>query len=350
MKRITLDKIASAAKNAKIGHEACLSDEIISEEGYIIAVKILTDKAVYNQLENIHGRMTRLKSGDVIAGVLGHRRALRGYAGNVPKNLKVGDLVHILNIGGVIGKCTSYAADVGKPFKAEVLGSVLYFPHLGERVGVPAHIGLGSISECGPLENLPPIIAVIGTCMNAGKTLAACEIIHGLTRAGLKIAAGKVTGVSLQRDTLNMRDHGAIETLSFTDAGVVTTDPKTSAETTRRILSKLSQAKPDAIVLEFGDGILGEYGVQAILSERDLITKISAVVLCANDPVAAWGGVHMLKELYGIESDVICGPVTDNEVGVSYIKNHLKISAANAITTPGELVSHVKRKVFNCEK
>lgn len=346
MKRITLDKIASAAKNAMIGHEACLSDEIISEEGYIVAVQILTDKAVYNQLENIHGRMTRLKSGDVIAGVLGHRRALRGYAGDVPRELKVGDRVNILNIGGVIGKCTSYAADVGKPFEAKVLGSVLHFPHLGERVGEPAHIGLNSISVSDSLENCPPVIAIIGTCMNAGKTLAACEIIHGLTRVGYKIAAGKVTGVSLQRDTLNMRDHGATEVLSFTDAGIVTTQPGTSPGTARRILAKLAQARPDAIVLEFGDGMLGEYGVQAILSEKDLVSKISTVVLCANDPVAAWGGVHMLKELYGLESDVICGPVTDNEVGVSYIRTNLRISAANAITAPAELVSHVKRKVF----
>ena len=67
------------------------------------------------------------------------------------------------------------------------------------------------------------MVAVVGTCMDAGKTVAACEIIHGLSRRGLKVAAGKLTGVALQRDVLGMLDHGAVEALSFVDAGLPST-------------------------------------------------------------------------------------------------------------------------------
>lgn len=346
MKRITLDKIASAAKCSGICHDVYLSDEVISREGYVIAVRILTDKSVYNQLENIHGRMTRLKAGDVIAGVLGHRRALHGYAGDVPQNLAVGDKIQVLNIGGVLGKCSSYAADVGKPFEAEVMGAVLHFPHLGERVGEPAHIGLNAIPPAGPITSSVPLIAIVGTCMNTGKTHAACEIIHGLVRRGLKIAACKITGVALYRDVLNMRDYGASEALSFNDAGIVTTKAETAIDAARRIIAKLNGAKPDAIVMEFGDGILGEYGVQSILSKQDIVNFIRATVLCANDPVGALGGVRLLKEKFNIGADVFSGPVTDNEVGVSYIKSNLDTPAANALTMPDKLASLVYKKVF----
>ncbi len=346
MIRITLDKIASAAKNAPINHDAYVSEDLVAKAGYVVAVRILNDKAVYNQLENVEGRMTRLKPGDVIAGVLGHRRALRGYVGDVPEQLGRGDTLHVLNLGGVLGRCTSYAPDVGKPFEAEVLGAVLHFPHLGQRIGVPACIADHAIANGGMPEHSAPVVAVVGTCMDAGKTVAACEIIHGLARRGLAVAAGKLTGVALQRDVLGMRDHGATEALSFVDAGVVTTDAATAPDAARRILGQLNRARPDVIVLELGDGLLGEYGVQAILSAPDLVRHVHSVVLCATDPVGAWGGVRLLHEEYGLAPDVVTGPATDNEVGGAFIQSSLGVPTANALTAPERLVEQVWRKVF----
>jgi hypothetical protein len=346
MIRVNLDKIASAAKNAPITHDAYISEDIVAQSGYVVAVKILTDKAVYNQLENVEGRMTRLKPGDVIAGVLGHRRALRGYVGDVPDTLAVGDTLHVLNLGGVVGRCSSYAPDVGKPFEAELLGAVLHFPYLGERVGVPACITDHAIPGDGPVQSSAPIIAVVGTCMNAGKTVAACEIIHGLVRRGRSVAAGKLTGVALQRDVLGMLDHGAIEALSFVDAGVVTTDPASAPESARRIVTELNRSNPDAIVLEFGDGLLGEYGVQAILSTKDVARRIGAVVLCATDPVGAWGGARLLREEYGMAADLVTGPATDNEVGGAFIQSSLGVATANALNEPERLVELVWNSVF----
>jgi len=347
MIRITLDKISSAAKNAPISHDAYITEDVVAKAGHVVAVRILTDKAVYNQLENVEGRMTRLKPGDVIAGVLGHRRALRGYVGDVPETLAPGDIVHVLNLGGVVGRCTSYAPDVGKPFEAELLGAVLHFPFLGERVGVPACITDHAIKASGPITSSAPVIAVVGTCMDAGKTVACCEIIHGLVRRGKSVAAGKLTGVALQRDVLGMRDHGAVEALSFVDAGVVTTDPTTAPDSSRRIVAELNRARPDAIVLELGDGLLGEYGVQAILAAEDLASQIRSVVLCATDPVGAWGGARLLREQYGLEPTVVTGPATDNEVGGAYIQNALGVPTANALTEPERLVDNVWKSVFD---
>lgn len=342
MIRVTLDKIASAAKTAAVEYDAYLSDELVVKEGYVLAVRILGNKSVYNEIENVHGRMMRLKSGDVIAGVLGHRRALHGYAGDVPDQLAVGDKINVLNLGGVLGKCTSFNPDVGRPFDVEVMGAVLHFPYLGKRVGEPSHIGLKAIPACPPVLQSAPLVLVAGTCMNAGKTVASCEIVHGLTRRGLKVAAAKVTGVALQRDVLSMVDYGAVESASFIDAGVVTTSPRTAPDAARKLITHLNRLRPDVIVIELGDGIFGEYGVQAVLRSDDVGPHVKALVLCANDPVGAWGGVQFITSELKLPVTAVSGPVTDNEVGCSYIRESLHVPAANARTAPDQLAAKVE--------
>ena len=78
-----------------------------------------------------------------------------------------------------------------------------------------------------------PVVAVVGTCMNAGKTAAACALVQAFAHRGLRVAAGKATGVSLRRDILAMEDAGAPRTLIFTDLGVVTTTAARSRRASR---------------------------------------------------------------------------------------------------------------------
>ncbi len=349
MIRVNLDKVASAAKNAGLDREVYVSDDIISKEGYIVAARITSNKVVYNTLENAHGRMMRLKHGDVIAGVLGSRRAAYGYAGAVPDTLVPGDAINVLNLGGVLGRCTSFAQHIGPPFEAEVIGAVLHFPVLGERIGAPAHIGLNTIPKTATIESSAPVIAVVGTSMSAGKTVAACQIINGLTKKGYRVAAAKVTGVSLERDILGMRDYGADRVLSFNDAGLVSTNETTAPLATRRIVAELNRGRPDAIVLELGDGLLGEYGVQAVLSDQQIARHIRAVVLSAQDPVGAFGAKPLLEDRFGLHITVVTGPVTDNDIGESFIGKELGVPSANAITLPGLLTDCISMEVFKSE-
>ena len=89
----------------------------------MLAVRILEDKSTYNTVEDVTGRMLSLRAGDVLAGTLGTRRALRGYAGVVPPHIAVGDTLEVLNLGGILGRCTSANPEIGPPFQAEVLGA-----------------------------------------------------------------------------------------------------------------------------------------------------------------------------------------------------------------------------------
>ena len=47
---------------------------------------------------------------------------------------------------------------------------------------------------------------------------------------------------------------------------------------------------------------------------------LTAVVLCANDPVAAWGGVELLRGKFRLEPAAVTGPATDNRVGTEIIE------------------------------
>jgi hypothetical protein len=336
--RVRIDRIASSTHNAKLGHDMLLGPEIACREGYVIAVRILTDKTVYNEVEDPSGRFIRLRAGDTLAGTLGHRRALRGYAGEVPESLAVGDVVQVLNMGGVLGRCTAINPDLGKPFDAEVLGAVLVFPRVGDRVGRPAHISENAVQPADVLECRVPVVYVAGTCMNAGKTMAAAEIVHGLARAGMRVAATKLTGVALMRDALAMVDAGAVAALTFNDAGVVSTSEAAALPTARGLLNELARAhKPDVIVAELGDGVLGEYGVAAILADRALMSLSRALVACAPDQVASWGIVRVLDERFGLRPAVISGPATDNDVGCKFIREELGLPAHNARRGDGAL-------------
>jgi hypothetical protein len=345
MKTVLLDKIGSVTLNCRLAREVRVGNDVPAAEGGVIAARVLTAKSTYNTLELPSGRFSQVKPGDVVAGALGHRKALFGYSGHVPSEVKVGDKLHLLNLGGVIGVHDGGSPDLGAPFVVEVLGQVLHFPFLGERIGVPAHITQGAlpVEEQLDVRNVP-VVAIVGSCMNAGKTAAACSLVQSFTHLGLRVAAGKTTGVSLRRDILSMEDAGARKVLMFTDLGIVTTTPNTAPVAARTILTNLAREQPDVIVLELGDGLLGLYGVNEILGTPEIRSSFSTVVLAASDPVAAWGGVQLLRDRYGIECTAITGPATDNAAAARLVEEQAGCPARNARTQAEELARVVLEK------
>jgi hypothetical protein len=343
--RTWIDKIASATGNVPLRRDARLTEHIVAGEGYIVAGRVLGEKATYNQLEDLHGRLVVLHDGDVIAGVLGRRNALHGYLGIVPDDLKVGDHLHVLNAGGVLGKCVSNNPDVGRPFDVEILGGVLVFPEFEDRRGVPAHIGMNAIPINGARMASVPVVYVAGTCMNSGKTTAACQLVRALAKQGVAVGGCKLTGVSLRRDVLQMLDYGAQCSVSFTEAGIASTNSENAVPVTRALFGHLAQAGAEVIVAELGDGVHGEYGVAEILADGELMRCAAAIVVCANDPVGAWGAKRILHEQFRLAIDVISGPTTDNAVGARYVERQLELAAINARTHGKQLGELVAGKV-----
>lgn len=343
--RLSVDKIASATRNVSLRRDVRVSEQIVAQPGYIVAGRVRGQKNTYNQLEDLHGRMVTLQDGDVIVGVLGYRNALHGYSGVVPESVAVGDVLQLLNLGGVIGRCTSENPDLGKPFDVEVLGGVLVFPEFESRQGTPAHIGMNAIAYDGNGVPDVPVVYIAGTCMSSGKTSAACQLVRQLALRGAAVGACKCTGVSLRRDTLAMIDYGARCAVSFNDAGIVTSSPESSVPVARGLIAHLAREGAQVIVNELGDGILGEYGVQEILGDPILMERSAAIVLCANDPVGAWGAQQVMAERFGLTIDVFSGPATDNAVGTRFIRENLGVEAINARTNGRELGEFVAAKI-----
>jgi hypothetical protein len=323
--RITLDKIGSSTARLDLPREVEITPHVEAKEGNVLAVRALMEKSVYDRLELTTGRMAKINKGDVMAGTLGYRRALKGFVGTIPESIHAGDTIHVLNLGGVLGVCIGKNPDVGSPLEVEVLGSVLLD-------GKPANISQNALPPREDLPECPPLVVVAGTCMSAGKTGAASELVKRFAQSGTRVAAAKLSGVAALKDTLDMEDHGAFATLSFLDCGLPSTARVTDlAPYARAILAELSAKKPEVIVLELGDGILGDYHVGSFFEHPDLVRATKAVVMCANDLVAAWGAQRLMEQ-WKIPITVVSGPVTDNQTGTDYITRELKLPAANAKT------------------
>lgn len=340
--KIRPNKFASVVARLDLPAEVTYDRRVTSRDGQVLVVRALEEKRVYDQVELTTGRMAHVGKGDVLVGALGRRDALRGFVGRVPETLEVGDVIHLLNLGGVLGEAVSENRDVGHSLRVEVLGMVT-------REGHGLNIADAALPEPPPDAHVPPLIVVSGTCMNSGKTVAACELIAGLSQAGYAVGGAKLTGVAAARDPLNMADHGARTVLTFQDCGLPSTAGLANvAPIATRVLRSLqgeSDVKLDVIVAEMGDGIIGQYGVDTILRDPEFKSFIHAHVLAANDLVAAWGGARWLAE-NDLTLDVIVGPATDNQVGMRYVRDELGIGAANARTDPAAFVTMVEEAAF----
>src|SRR5205807_8447581 len=186
------------------------SCEDTPDEDRVVRVgAVLPEKGAGSTRGRARGRTAKVGRGDVVAGALGHRQALCGYSGHVPATVRPGDVLQMLNIGGVLGVCDSINPEKGLPFDCRVLGVALNFPYLGERIGVPARAGHQRLDLAVALDTRGvPVVALAGTCMEAGKTAAACALIARMRHRGLTVDAFKATGVSLRRDILAMEDAG----------------------------------------------------------------------------------------------------------------------------------------------
>jgi hypothetical protein len=227
-------------------------------------------------------------------------------------------------MGGVIGECKGHHSSLSDAIEVEVIGAAC------DELGLPMNIGDAGLIAASEMHQSAPIVVVAGSCMNSGKTVAAIEIIRQAANTGLKVAGLKLTGIACLRDTLNMQDHGAFTTASFLDCGLPSTvECEDLAGAARSLFNHVNSFSPDLIVAELGDGIVGGYGVDAILRDPLIMGSVSSLVFCAPDYVGVIGGKTVLGEL-GVNIDVVAGSVTDSQMGEDFVTKQLGLPAGNA--------------------
>lgn len=325
MNKIKIDKFGSATSRLRLGSEIRVSDDAhIPKAGDVVVVKALSESVTYGNLELPSGRMAKINRGDILAGVFGKRRALKGFVGDIPAQVEPGNKLHLLNMGGLVGECKGHHSSYSDAIEVEVLGVAIDTDHR------PYNISTNALEPSSSLAASAPFIIVAGSSMHSGKTVAACEIIKQANQAGLNVAGAKMSGVAALRDTYNMLDHGAANVASFLDCGLPSTvDVDDLAPIAKGILNHLNGFQPDLIVVELGDGILGGYSVETILADNEIKEAMTSLVFCSSDYVGVVGGRTILNSL-GMNIDVVAGSVTDSQMGEDYVRDRLGIAAANA--------------------
>jgi hypothetical protein len=336
--KVKVDKFASSTFRLALENPVEITRDCVADSGTVVIVRALTENPNYPDLELADGRIERIRAGDVIAGALGSRRALRGFVGYAPYKLAAGDRLNLLNLGGVIGRCIDGHKDLGEAVQVEVLGCAV-------RRKTVLNLNQAALPPLPLVSITKPVILVVGSCMNVGKTAAASEIVRRLVLTGRRVGAAKLSGIACLKDLRRFEAAGAAKVLSFLDAGVPSTvDAEDPGAIARTVLGHLDASGVDAIVVELGDGILGHYGVDRVLDDSVVMGAVTATVFCASDLVSAWGGVELFTRR-GLTIDVVAGPATDNASGTTWIEGALNVRAANALTEGPRLMEILNAKL-----
>lgn len=257
------------------------------EVGSLFLARV-TELGHHTRIELPDGRRARLFAGDEVVACYGHRYAPDQYGIRVPEHMQ---RCALATSGGVAGELESRHDAVGRPTMLQPIGM------LGDLSGVPLNLARFALP---PVERCPvpvPVFAVLGSSMNSGKTTTAACTVRGLTNAGMRVAAAKITGTGSGADYWHMLDAGAIAVRDFSDCGLPSTfrvDLQTLQRTFFTILSDLQRGSPDAIVIEISDGLFQRETAMMVSAPwfRDVVDK---VLLAAPDAMALATGVEILR-------------------------------------------------------
>jgi hypothetical protein len=274
---------------------------------YVIG-RVLASGSVPFRIESPTGRLVEVVPGDLVLGALGRRAATLQLVGDW-RDVDGSDLtLETLNAAGVLGRITS-APHPRPPFAR--LDYVGHATRDGERVRMEDFAERREADDIGA-----PVVLIIGTSMEAGKTLAGKAIVRVLKSLGLRVTATKLTGVGRFRDVQAMGDAGADSICDFVEGGLPSTavEPELFERALRRVFWRVAAGEPDVVVVEAGASPLEPYNGDTAV--RLLGDRIRCTVLCASDPYAVVGVI----DAFGTDPDLISGRAASTEAGVELVR------------------------------
>ena len=318
------DHRASSLKQVEITDEAEIKYSGHKPQvGDVVAVKIQNVNDTYRELDLEGGELIELEEGDIVLGVLGNRSGVKGYIGKVPDKLEEDDTLSFLGSGGIFGEYISGAKELDEPCEAEFLG----YLKEGENILNTRDFGIEGANEIEVDANL---VAVVASRMDAGKTTLASKLIEELSK-NYNVASLKLTGSARERDRLKMLESGSEASYDFVDAGIPSTveDSEVVLSAAKGLVNQVWDDELDFVVIEFGAGLISNYGVKDVLRDLDIKENVFAVSGVSLDVMGAYGLKEVLNDLE-YEVDFISGPITDTTVGRETVENHVGVPALNA--------------------
>lgn len=290
------------------GYRLLTGDQIVPQAGDIVLARVHR-LGQHVRIERPDSYKAALFEGDEILVAYGSRYAPDQFEAEVPATL---GMTHLVAAGGLAGTVITKHSKMAMPTEIEALGILA-----DDR-------GKMTLQRCAPFKAVAPqaahslrrvgkplVIGVLGTSMNSGKTTTVASIVRGLAKAGLQVAAGKVTGTGAGGDPNLFKDSGATRVLDFSDFGYGSTY-QLGHEDVRALLvsliAELATTKPDVIVVEVADGLYQEETARLV---QDPLFKqhIDKVVFAAGEALGAIAG-QMLLAQRGLSPVAISGMLT----------------------------------------
>ncbi|WP_257158636.1 DUF1611 domain-containing protein [Corynebacterium cystitidis] len=293
--------------------------DVTPKAGDVVLVRIV---GIHNhkRVETEQSRKAILFDSNLVLLAYGNRYAADQFLAHVPENL---DYCHLVAAGGIAGVVTESHEQMDDPTLIEPLGLLA------------TDKGVVNIIETAPYANeardskpegLPEVIAVLGTSMNSGKSTTMACLANGLTKAGKKVGAGKITGTGAGNDRMIYHDAGAKEVIDFTDFGYGTTfkmDFEKIRDLTVNMIEVLAKEKAcDVVIVEIADGV---YQTETARLLRDDLFKdiVDQVVFSAVDALGARAGVQTLQEA-GLKVACAAGVMTASPLATKEAADVLK--------------------------
>ncbi len=272
-----------AAVGTRFAHQPGIGDLIVAQ----------VDRVLHqNRLQLANGRRSQLFPGDYVVVAYANRYAPDQYEALIPKDLGP---CHLVASGGIAAQAISQSTLVGAATRISPLGYLL--SHNGKIMNLRDYPGISAFDRTATAPH-KPVIVVAGTSMNSGKTTTVSAIVRGLSLAGKKVAALKVTGTGAGNDMWSYSDAGAHLALDFTDAGYPSTY-KIGADKIESCCRTLidyakSRSDIDVIVVEVADGLLFDETLDLLRTET-LRSRTDRLIFAAGEALGAYAGVEMLR-------------------------------------------------------
>ncbi|TWU77246.1 hypothetical protein ED733_002200 [Metarhizium rileyi] len=282
--------------------------------------------------ESRDGKERSLTMGEWIIAPLVGRESSLSHSSVLPTDgISVGSTIDYICRGGGLGLSMDNPPGQGDPTRVCVRGVLQYDDGRVARcldfAVETRHAAAAAVEDENENDedddDICPVIAVIGSCSDCGKTTACLEVVRYLHQKGRSIGVVKLSGTARLGELLNMATH-ANQRRDMADAGLPTTYPPSqdddekarltaeqSLMAAERNLRDLS-IDNDIIVAELGGDLLSAC-VPEILAEPARL-GIVALVMAAESATAVIGMETKLGKIADAYRDMpryVVGPCTN---------------------------------------
>jgi len=290
----------------------------------------------HERITTCDNKRLRIYTGDLLVGVLGNRYATDAFEGVVHDVREL----QLLTGGGMIGTVRSKHRNMSAPTE------VLFVGYIADSDG--ARINL--TRRCFKPRPRPavtwPLVLVVGTAMNSGKTTASVKLIKNLVDRGIRVGACKLTGSVSNRDQDEMRAATAGTVLDFSDYGFPSTYLCSETELLTlfdTMLADLAARDPEIVVMEVADGVLQRE--TAMLLRDDTVRRaVSGLIVTADGALSALYATHELRAL-GHRVLAVSGALTSSPLAVREFTAQSDVPVAHSTGSGREVADIVTQSL-----